>query len=63
MTDSKTPIAGIILAAGMSSRLGSAKQLVRAGGQVLLDKILDEALARRAAAKVVLSPDGQPSAA
>jgi molybdenum cofactor cytidylyltransferase len=47
MTDSKTPIAGIILAAGMSSRLGSAKQLVRARGQVLLDKILDEALASR----------------
>jgi len=45
MKDPKSPIAGIVLAAGTSSRLGSAKQLVRAGGQYLLDHVLDAALA------------------
>jgi molybdenum cofactor cytidylyltransferase len=45
MKDFKSPMAGIVLAAGMSLRLGSAKQLVRVGGQCLLDSVLDEALA------------------
>ncbi|MFZ3046876.1 MAG: NTP transferase domain-containing protein, partial [Desulfatirhabdiaceae bacterium] len=45
MIDSKPPIAGMILAAGMSSRLGRAKQLVQADGQYLLDRVLDETLA------------------
>ncbi|MFH0995543.1 MAG: nucleotidyltransferase family protein [Pseudomonadota bacterium] len=45
MKDPKIPMAGIVLAAGMSTRLGSAKQLVRAGEQCLIDRVLDGALA------------------
>lgn len=45
MKNRKSPMAGIVLAAGMSVRLGCPKQLVRAGGEYLLERVLDEALA------------------
>ncbi len=37
-------VAGIILAAGESTRMGSPKQLLRAGGGTLLERIINEAL-------------------
>ena len=41
----KTPTAGIILAAGISSRLGRTKQLLEIDGQMLLAKTIATALA------------------
>jgi molybdenum cofactor cytidylyltransferase len=41
----KHPTAGIILAAGMSTRFGSTKQLAEVGGKHLLERVLDAALA------------------
>lgn len=41
----KRPMAGIILAAGMSTRFGSAKQMAEVGGRHLLERVLDAALA------------------
>ena len=49
----KPPTAGIILAAGMSTRLGVPKQLLHVGGRFLLHWVLDAALASRLA-RVVL---------
>jgi molybdenum cofactor cytidylyltransferase len=40
----KTPTAGIILAAGLSRRLGSPKQLVKIKGQTLIEITVDAAL-------------------
>jgi molybdenum cofactor cytidylyltransferase len=40
----KDQVGIIILAAGSSSRLGRAKQLVRLGGQSLIDKIIEESV-------------------
>jgi len=37
-------IAGLVLAAGASSRMGTPKQLLPAGGGTLLDRVLSEAL-------------------
>jgi molybdenum cofactor cytidylyltransferase len=37
-------IAGLLLAAGTSSRMGTPKQLLQAGGQSLLGRILEQAL-------------------
>jgi molybdenum cofactor cytidylyltransferase len=37
-------VAGIILAAGASTRMGEPKQLLSAGGQTLLGRVLNEAL-------------------
>lgn len=39
-----TRVAGLLLAAGASSRMGKPKQLLPAGGSNLLDRILDQAL-------------------
>ena len=36
-------VAGLILAAGASTRMGKPKQLLPAGDQTLLERILDEA--------------------
>jgi molybdenum cofactor cytidylyltransferase len=41
----KTPMAGIILAAGMSARFGSTKQIAKICGKHLLQRVLDAALA------------------
>jgi molybdenum cofactor cytidylyltransferase len=43
----KSPTAGIILAAGTSSRLGRPKQLVEVDGQILLSKTVSAALASK----------------
>jgi len=40
----KRPMAGIILAAGMSTRFGTTKQLAEVGGKHLLESVLDAAL-------------------
>ncbi|MGD8257107.1 MAG: nucleotidyltransferase family protein [Desulfobacterales bacterium] len=41
----KHPTAGIILAAGMSTRLGRPKQLIKTGGEYLLWRVIHTALA------------------
>ena len=43
----KTPIAGIILAAGMSTRFGRPKQLTRFNGKPLIGRVLDASLNSR----------------
>ena len=43
----KSPTAGIILAAGASRRLGRPKQLLQIGAQTLLEKVIATALASR----------------
>lgn len=40
----KDPIAGIILAAGMSKRFGSPKQLLKVGGEFIINRVVDAAL-------------------
>lgn len=40
----KKSIGAVILAAGMSSRMGEPKQLLRLGGKTLLEQVLDNAL-------------------
>ncbi len=40
----KRPMAGIVLAAGMSTRFGSTKQMAEVGGKHLLERVLDAAL-------------------
>ncbi len=44
MTQAGESVAGIVLAAGESTRMGRPKQLLPAGGGTLLERILDEAL-------------------
>src|SRR5215469_14966221 len=39
----KESIGAVILAAGMSSRMGEPKQLLRLGGKTLLEQVLDNA--------------------
>jgi len=46
-------VAGIVLAAGESTRMGRPKQLLQAGGRMLLERILNEAL-RSDLAEVIL---------
>lgn len=43
----KHPTAGIILAAGASTRLGRPKQLLQIGPRTLLERVIDSALASR----------------
>ena len=40
----KSPIAGIVLAAGMSKRLGRPKQLLPIGGEIIINRVVDAAL-------------------
>lgn len=40
----KSPIAGIVLAAGMSKRLGRPKQLLQIGGEFIINRVVDAAL-------------------
>jgi molybdenum cofactor cytidylyltransferase len=42
--ESKKPTAGVILAAGSSTRMGSPKQLLKIKGESLIERILDAAL-------------------
>ena len=44
MSQEKEKVAGLLLAAGASTRMGQPKQLLRMGGDTLLDRILGEAL-------------------
>ena len=44
-TRNRGPVAGIVLAAGHSSRMGRPKQLLPAGGETLLQRVLREVLA------------------
>ena len=44
MIREKEKVAGLILAAGASTRMGQAKQLLRVGEETLLDRILGEVL-------------------
>lgn len=43
-TESKKPTAGVILAAGSSTRMGSPKQLLKLKGKFLIERVLDAAL-------------------
>ena len=43
-TESKKPTAGVILAAGCSTRMGSTKPILKFKGKYLIEKILDAAL-------------------
>lgn len=43
-TESKKPTAGVILAAGSSTRIGSPKQLLKLKGKYLIERVLDAAL-------------------
>jgi molybdenum cofactor cytidylyltransferase len=54
MDREKSNVAGILLAAGESSRMGSPKQLLEAGGQFLLDRTLGEALKSRLDAVILV---------
>lgn len=44
MSQEKEKVAGLLLAAGASTRMGQPKQLLRVGEETLLDRILAEAL-------------------
>lgn len=44
MSKEKEKVAGLLLAAGASTRMGQPKQLLRVGGETLLDRILTEVL-------------------
>ena len=44
MSKEKKKVAGLLLAAGTSTRMGQPKQLLRVGGETLLDRILNEVL-------------------
>jgi len=44
MTRQNEKVAGLILAAGASSRMGKSKQLLKVSGKTLVERILDEAL-------------------
>ncbi|MCP3956038.1 MAG: NTP transferase domain-containing protein, partial [Desulfobacterales bacterium] len=46
MTDT-APIAGIILAAGLSRRFGQPKQLLQVGGELIINRVVDTALNSR----------------
>jgi molybdenum cofactor cytidylyltransferase len=47
MNTNKKPTAGIILAAGMSTRLGQTKQLLKLKGRHLIEWVIDAALASK----------------
>lgn len=51
---SLSPVSGVILAAGRSSRFGSPKQLLVLNGRPLVRRIADEALATRLAEVIVV---------
>jgi len=44
MSQEKEKVAGLLLAAGASTRMGQPKQLLRVGGHTLLDRVLNEVL-------------------
>jgi molybdenum cofactor cytidylyltransferase len=44
MTEPREKVAGLILAAGISSRMGKTKQLLKIGGKTLAERVLGEAL-------------------
>ncbi len=44
MSQEKEKVAGLLLAAGASTRMGQPKQLLRVGGHTLLDRMLNEVL-------------------
>jgi len=44
MTQPREKIAGLVLAAGRSSRMGKTKQLLRIGGKTVLERIVEAAL-------------------
>ena len=56
--DSPSPVSGVILAAGRSSRFGSPKQLLMLNGRPLVRRIVDEAIATRLAEVIVVVGSG-----
>ena len=50
----KSPIAGVVLAAGMSQRFGRPKQLLRLGGEFIINRVVDAALNSHLAKVIVV---------